>query len=109
MAREFAKSFYNSKAWKRARTAYIAMKFGICERCGKPNAKQVHHKVWLNENNINNPEVSLNFDNFELVCDICHQHEHNERYSAVADGLMFDNKGQLVKRNTNITGNNPPV
>lgn len=49
MTRLFAKSFYNSKAWKNARKAYIALKFGICERCGKPDAKQVHHKIWLNE------------------------------------------------------------
>ncbi len=98
MARLFAKSFYNSKAWKNARKAYIALKFGICERCGKPDAKQVHHKIWLNETNISHPEISLDFKNFELLCDLCHQKEHNEKYSPINLDLKFDDNGNLIKR-----------
>ena len=98
MVRLFAKSFYNSKAWKNARKAYIELKFGICERCGTANAKQVHHKVWLNETNINNPEISLDFKNFELLCDLCHQKEHNEKYSPINLDLKFDDNGNLIKR-----------
>lgn len=105
MAREFSKSFYNSKAWKRAREAYIHSKFGLCERCGCPNSKQVHHKVYLNENNINNPNVTLNFDNLELLCDICHQKEHNEKYSPTMWGMEFDENGELIQIDTQ---NTPP-
>nr|DAF63864.1 MAG TPA: HNH endonuclease [Siphoviridae sp. ctgn638] len=97
MAREFSKSFYNSKQWKQTRKSYILSKFGICERCGKPNSKQVHHKVYLTPENINNPNVSLNFDNLELLCDVCHQKEHFEKYSPTLYGLKFDENGQLVK------------
>ena len=97
MARLFSKKFYDSNAWKHTRNAYIQAKFGICERCGKPNAKQVHHKVWLDELNINNPDVTLNFDNLELLCDVCHQNEHNEKYSPVVSGLMFNELGELIK------------
>lgn len=97
MARDFAKSFYNSKAWKDVRNAYIASKFGICERCGKPNSKQVHHKKYLSEQNINDADLTLNFDNLELLCDICHQKEHNEKNSPIVWGLMFDKNGDLVK------------
>ena len=81
MAKDYAKSFYNSKQWKQARKVYIEMKFGICERCGKPNAKQVHHKKYITKANINNPEITLDFDNFELLCDYCHQKEHKEKNS----------------------------
>lgn len=106
MAREFSKSFYNSIEWKKARQSYISSKFGICERCGKPNAKQVHHKNYLTPENINNPEITLNPDNFELLCDICHQKEHNEKYSPVAWGLEFDDNGQLVKRSQDLLNAN---
>lgn len=97
MARDFAKAFYNSKEWKNSRKAYIASKFGICERCGKPNAKQVHHKKYLNESNINDPSITLDFNNFELLCDTCHQKEHNEKYSPTLWGLDFDESGDLIK------------
>lgn len=97
MAREFSKSFYNSSKWKHARDAYIKLRFGICERCGSPNAKQVHHKIWLTPYNIDNPDITLNFDNFELLCDTCHQREHNEKYSPTVYGLTFDENGDLVR------------
>ena len=98
MARDFAKKFYNSKAWKNVREAYIAMRFGVCERCGQPNCKQVHHKKYLTPENIDNPDVALNFSNLELLCDTCHQLEHNEKYSPIRMGLMFDTNGCIVKR-----------
>ena len=104
MPRDFSKNFYNSKAWKKAREAYIGSKFGICERCGKPNSKQVHHKVYLTPDNINNPEISLNPDNFELLCDVCHQKEHNEKYSPIVWGLEFNENGELVRRKDDSTG-----
>lgn len=105
MARDFAKSFYNSTKWKKCRNAYIESKFGICERCGKPNSKQVHHKIYLSPNNICNHEVSLNFDNLELLCDICHQKEHFEKYSSTKFGLRFDDEGNLIQD----TRQTPPV
>lgn len=98
MAREFSKAFYNSKEWKKARACYISSKFGICERCGQPNSKQVHHKIYLTPENINNPEITLGFDNFELLCDLCHQKEHHEKYSATEWGLAFDENGDLIQR-----------
>lgn len=99
MAKEFSKSFYNSKKWKDVRSAYVLSKFGLCERCGKPNSKQVHHKIYLTSENIDNPDISLNFDNLELLCDVCHQKEHFEKYSPILYGLKFDKDGQLIKEN----------
>ena len=71
--------------------------FGICERCGKANSKQVHHKIYINEKNINNPTITLDFNNLELLCDSCHQREHKEKYSPTLWGLEFDSNGDLIK------------
>lgn len=35
MAKEFAKAFYNSKAWKKCKASYIESVHGLCERCEK--------------------------------------------------------------------------
>lgn len=67
MAKDFAKSFYHSKAWQDCRDAYFVSQHGICERCGGAG-KIVHHKVELTSQNINNPEITLGWDNLELTC-----------------------------------------
>ena len=36
MAKEWAKPFYNSTAWKKLRMSYIAKVYGLCEWCGEP-------------------------------------------------------------------------
>ena len=101
MAREFAKKFYNSKQWRACRESYRISKFGICERCGSPNATDVHHKKELNELNINNPEIALSYKNLELLCKPCHSLETNSKYSPLQPGYSFDSNGDLIY--------NPPV
>ena len=81
MAREFAKEFYNSRAWKECRKAYTKSVGGCCERCERKGffgvpGEIVHHKKRLSEQNINNPMITLNFDNLELLCRNCHAEEH---------------------------------
>ena len=51
----------------------------------------VHHKIHLTPDNINNPAVSLNWDNLELVCRSCHMklHGNKKRYSVDAFGRVF--------------------
>lgn len=93
----WAEKFYKSKAWLKCRKAYIDSVCGICERCGKPG-KIVHHKTYLNEKNINDPSVSLNFTNLEYLCQDCHNTEHMEREDAlVRGGLKFGEKGNLIR------------
>lgn len=81
MARDFAKDFYNSRAWKECRKAYKKSVGGCCERCerngffGVPG-EIVHHKIHLNADNIKNPMISLSFDNLELLCRDCHASVH---------------------------------
>ena len=98
MAREFAEAFYRSKAWKQCRRSFFIAKHGICERCGGPG-KIVHHKIYLTPQNINDPNVTLNFDNLELLCQECHNEEHLGT-GVTVHGLKFDENGDLVWRRT---------
>lgn len=95
MAKEWAKSFYHSRAWRQCRDAYFISKHGLCERCGAPG-KIVHHKIYITPENINDPDITLNFDNLELLCQECHNREHFEKYSATREGLIFDENGDIV-------------
>ena len=99
MARDFAKAFYNSKAWKETSAAFKQSKHGLCERCGcrvQPRNMIVHHKIYLTANNINDVEITLNWNNLELLCKECHNKEHMSTES-VEKNLTFNNKGELVK------------
>lgn len=109
MAREFAKKFYRSKAWEETRSAYIAcLGHNLCERClrnGEYNiGKIVHHKEHLSPSNINDPSVSLAFENLELVCRRCHAKEHPEIYGEIKEQrVAFDADGNVVRRGNNGT------
>jgi 5-methylcytosine-specific restriction endonuclease McrA len=97
MAREYAKKFYKSKAWRQCRQAYFDMKHGLCERCDE-TGKIVHHKKYITPENINDANITLSFDNLELLCQDCHNKEHFERYSATVWGTMFDSTGNLIQK-----------
>ena len=81
MAREFSKAFYKSMAWRRAREAYVeerkAIDGGLCELCQDEPGTEVHHKIFLRPENIDDENITLNPDNFELLCYDCHQREHD--------------------------------
>ncbi|MFP3666561.1 HNH endonuclease [Priestia sp. SIMBA_032] len=96
MAKEWAKPFYNSSAWKKCRKSYIVSVFNLCERCGEIG-KILHHKEYLTPENINNPEVSLNHELLEYLCQECHNREHHERFGVVQYGLKFDENGELIQ------------
>lgn len=71
----------------------------MCERCfanGKlVPAKVVHHVIHLNPENINDPHITLSYDNFQRLCQDCHAAVHTgyerPRYT-------FDEDGNLVSR-----------
>lgn len=102
MAKEYAKSFYKSKDWRQCRLGYIDSVNGLCERClnkGKLRpGKIVHHIQYITPNNINDPYITLNWNNLEYVCQDCHNNEHQSKYSAIRNDVMFDNEGNLVER-----------
>ena len=98
MAREFAKQFYSSKAWQDCRNNYAAMKGHLCENCLKRGLYRpgeiVHHMIEIDPVTVNNPEVSLNFANLQLLCRDCHAAAHkpyskHRRYVIGPDGEVI--------------------
>lgn len=102
MAREFAKAFYSSMAWQRARADYInkrkAIDGGMCELCQDAPGTEVHHKVFLRPENIDDPDITLNPENFMLVCYDCHQREHEaaRRVAMLRAKQLDGQKGVLI-------------
>lgn len=96
MAKDFARSFYSSEAWNQCRKAYKKKVGGLCERCLTkglyvPGAI-VHHNIHITAANINEPMITLNFDNLELVCRDCHAELHGKikkRYKVDETGRVL--------------------
>lgn len=97
MAQWFNTPFYKSSAWKKCRKSFIEYRHSVCERCGNPGW-HVHHKIFLSELNINDPNITLSFENLELLCDSCHSKEHHPRRRSTRHDVMFDENGDVVSR-----------
>ncbi len=76
--------FYISKPWRDLSYNLKIAADGKCERCGYQvvdieDYKYLigHHKIELTEGNVDNPNISLNPDNIEIVCIWCHNKEHD--------------------------------
>lgn len=100
MAKEFAKPFYNSKAWKDCRAAYVKRRIsldgGMCEQCHQRIGYILHHKRELSPININDPDITLNHCNLIWVCHECHDIIHGFAQEKHTDGPAFDANGQLI-------------
>lgn len=104
MAKEYTKGFYQSRPWRKCKNSYLSSINYLCERClvngNYSKATIVHHKEYITPMNINNPNVTLNHDNLEGLCQTCHNREHHERHGVTAWGLSFDENGNLIKKDT---------
>ena len=93
--KQYAESFYKSRRWQRCRAAYIKSVGGLCEKCLAKGlvvpATMVHHKIHISPDNINDPSVTLSFDNLEALCNDCHAAEHGrlKRYEVDAFGHVI--------------------
>jgi len=83
MAKNFAKSFYNSIQWQRARQFVLKRSGGLCERCYTKGvvrtADVVHHIIWLTPANIHDPAITLDPKNLTALCQDCHAEVHAEK------------------------------
>ncbi len=95
MAQDYAKGFYNSKAWRKTQVAYMASQYYVCERCGGV-ARIVHHRTYITPQNISDPSITIDWTNLEALCMDCHNAEHLGG-ATCAEGLRFDHNGNLVK------------
>jgi len=93
MAQSFAKAFYNSKAWEQCRAAYISSVYGLCARCDNEPGLILHHLITLKPSNINNPDITLNFDNLTYLCLKHHNEAHGKQ---VELRYMFDSNGNVI-------------
>lgn len=93
MAKEWAKHFYNSKNWISCRRLYIASRIkadgGMCEHCSNRLGYIVDHIEELNEQNIDDPEITLGFNNLQYLCLVCHNKKTFKKNSPV----RFDESG----------------
>lgn len=64
------KPFYNSSAWRRARSLYLSL-HPICELCQYALSTEVHHVLSLEER----PDLALTPFNFQATCRPCHSKE----------------------------------
>lgn len=101
MAKDFARAFYDSPAWKRARRDYASSVGGLCERCLQSGIYTpgviVHHVNHLTPENINDPNISLGWSNLELVCRGCHAEIHEaETKRKTPRRYRVDNFGRVT-------------
>ena len=95
--------FYSRKQWIECKNEYLKSVNHLCERCLKAgriiSADIVHHKVYMNENTVNDPALAYGFDNLEALCLDCHNKEHfgtaeEKRYQFVNGKLVIDTRGE---------------
>lgn len=89
----WAEQFYNSDQWRDTREGFLESKLWLCERCGEA-AKIAHHIIYLTVYNINDPYISLSWDNLESLCQDCHNKEHHKKESN--SRYSFDEEGNLI-------------
>lgn len=92
--RAWAYNFYISPQWVACRKAYAKSKGLLCERCAAAGlvvpGEEVHHKIKLTPDNINDPSIALNWDNLEVLCKQCHLAEHNTVVMRTDEGGHVD-------------------
>ena len=108
--------FYNSKLWNNVRKNVWIKQNLLCAVCGKPvyvdgiseylpkekrRTGIVHHKIWLDNNNINDDNITINEDNLIGVCKECHEKIHHSNMSCRKD-MMFDDDGNIIPRDNNF-------
>lgn len=75
--------FYTTRAWRKCRKTFLDSKGGLCEVCLKKGliepATEVHHKIPLTLENLNDPRISLNPDNLMALCEDCHHEQHQAK------------------------------
>ena len=81
--KEYAKGFYKSATWERCKNAYIKSVGGLCERCLENGIVKagviVHHRKYITPDNISDPNITTDFNNLELLCQDCHNKEHQRK------------------------------
>ena len=103
-------AFYKSKAWNQVKNTIWLKQNLLCANCNRPVYVDglsnwipkenrikgiVHHKIHITPENVNDPNITLNFDNLKYVCRKCHAEEHGAR-----SGLRYvvNDAGRVICR-----------
>ena len=101
MAKEWAKAFYHSQAWRAVRKRALIRDGFTCRICGA-RATAVDHIQELTPENISDTRISLNLDNLQSLCHDCHTVKTLEDKKIIkpdcAREFYFDADGQLTPR-----------
>lgn len=92
---EYAKSFYTGTKWRKLSKLYMSSINYVCERCGGV-AEICHHKKYITPQNINNDDITLNWDNLEGLCMDCHNKEHKIKNKDYVNHPIFDSNGHMI-------------
>lgn len=83
---------------------------GLCERCKARGIYKpgyiVHHKEYITPGNISNPNITLNLDNLEYVCEDCHNKEHKAVHTPMR--YQYDANGNLLPPKENNKSDHTP-
>ena len=101
-------AFYTGKAFRSLSFVLKVERGGKCERCGFiATSKEewalliAHHKVELNELNVDDPNISLNPELIEIICLHCHNKEHrrfgNAKRVFIVYGSPLSGKTTMVR------------
>jgi 5-methylcytosine-specific restriction endonuclease McrA len=96
MAKDWAKQFYNSKAWKECRKIVLRRDLYTCAHC-YGRAEEVHHVIELTVDNINDISIALNPDNLLSLCHNCHTKITKGFTGDLQEGYVFTDDGQVTK------------
>lgn len=95
--KQYAETFYKSKAWQKCREAYAKSRRGLCELCLAEGQYTpgviVHHKTAISPDNITDPQILLDWSNLQLVCRRHHAELHSNK-----EGLRYkvDDLGRVI-------------
>ena len=96
--------FYHTQAWENCRESFLKSKRGLCEMCLKEGiitpARVVHHRKPITPDNVNDPAITLNFDNLMALCQDHHAFVHGSLYDPTTGKskrrYSFDDAGRLI-------------
>ena len=84
--------FYTSRTWRKKRLEILDRDNNECQKCKKrgevSKATCVHHKKHLKDR----PDLALEDNNLESLCDTCHNEEHPEKLNNPKPKRKFVNE-----------------
>ena len=75
--------------YSKAKRYYRITSYNVCY------TKLLRHIKYITPMNIQDPNITLNWDNLEALCMDCHTREHLGSSSCI-DGVSFDQDGNLI-------------